>query len=195
MLQKTIIGTDNLTLAMAKKHLNITFNEDDTLIQNLVDTSLKACENYCRDDFIQYSNIYTVPPFESGVMPLVLTTGLTPRPTKEVLLKYKDDLGTDVDLVLQPINQYNHDKNHFKYINNYIVIYLEKVLSVDTVQSVLIEWSTGYVEIETAINHARLLLIGTYYENREGDVVGGSVNMLDSGVKFLLEPYMITQLS
>ena len=186
MITTTISGTDALTVEKIKKHLNIDFSDDDTYLEAYLSTSLVACENYCRDNFLERLNVQNIGKFSDGELPLILPTDITYKPNGNVTLRFK--VGTvDTTLVIEPLNLYTQE------INNYIVIVLAETVTVDASDDVTIEWNTGANTIDKTIEHARLLLCGTYYENRENAVTGVSVNELPNGVVFLLEPYMRPQ--
>jgi len=192
MIITTVSGTDTLDLERVKKHLNIDFAEDDTMLEAYIDVSLLASENYCRDNLLERLNVENIGQFIDGYLPIGLTTDLTYKPLGDVTIKYK--VGTvDTTTVVKPLSQYTLDKNHYSYINGYIVIVFVDTVTVDDNADVSIEWNTGLNALEAPIDQARLLLCGTYYENRESAVTGLSVNDLPNGVKFLLEPYMRPQ--
>lgn len=192
MITSNIVGTDPLDLSVVKKHLNVDFAEDDTYITSLIGVSLSAVENYCRNSFIERENTQVIGKFTAGELPLLLTTDPTPAPEGVVTVTYS--IGTvPTDLEISPLSQYNIDSNYYRYLNGYIVIYLSEVIAVDNNVDVSISWATGMDTIDVSINQARLLLCGTYYENRESAVVGMSVTDLPNGSKYLLEPYMNPQ--
>jgi len=192
MIDTTISGTDTLKLETVKKHLNIDFNDDDTYLETLIDVSLVVSENYCRDNFLERLNVQNIGKFSDGELPLLLQTDITYKPTGDVTLRYK--VGTvETTLVIDALNIYTKAINHYYYINNYIVIKLADTVTIDDDADVTIEWNTGVDVVEKPIEHARLLLCGTYYENRESAVTGVSVSDLPHGVRFLLVPYMRPQ--
>lgn len=192
MIVTTVDGTDTLTLERVKKHLNIEFNEDDELLTSYIAVSLLASENYCRDDFLKRLNVQNIGQFIDGYLPIGLTTDLTYKPLGDVTVRYKVAT-VETTTVIKPLSQYTLDKNHYNYINGYIVIVLTDTIDVDADADVTIEWNTGLAGIPVTVDQARLLLCGTYYENREDAVTGLSVTSLPQGVKMLLEPYMRPQ--
>ena len=192
MIVTTISGTESLTLDMVKKHLNIDFTDDDSYLNALIPTSLVASENYCRDNFLERLNVQNIGKFTDGVLPSALITDLTYKPTNKVTIKY--EVGTTpTELEVEAVNQFTLEDNHYYFVNGKIAIYLADDVTVDAGTDVTIEWNTGSASPDITINQARLLLCGTYYENRESAVVGVSTASLPQGVKFLLEPLMRPQ--
>lgn len=45
-------------------------------------------------------------------------------------------------------------------------------------------------ELEAPLLHAALLLIGSYYMNRESESIGHTVNTIPHGYEYLLQPYI-----
>ena len=193
MIVSTITGTDNVLLADVKKHLNVTFTDDDTYLTALIDVSLNAVENYCRTLFIERDNEENIGSFKYGLIPNRLMTSFTKSPSDEkITISYTD--GTAKTLDVKKSSIYTQTDNNYVYINNSIIIGLVDIVPVDVGVDVLLKWKTGIAGgMDKSIKHARLLLIGTYYENRESDVVGLSTSELPQGVKFLLEPYINPQ--
>lgn len=192
MITTTVSGTDTLKIEAIKKHLNITFNDDNDMLTTYINTSLLASENYCRDNLLERLNVQNIGKFTDGYLPVSLTTDLTYKPKGNVTIKYKVATVETVT-VIRPISQYSMNTNHYYFIGGCIGIVLVDTIIVDVDADVTIEWNTGLDEIETPIDQARLLLCGTYYENRESATVGVSVTELPQGVKFLLEPYQRPQ--
>lgn len=193
MIITTIIGTDDLTLEEVKHHLNITFNDDDNMIEALKKTSLNAVENYCRSYFLERELHQSILGL-SDILPAYIVSDLTQDPNHDTVeVEYIDQTGVQTILV-NKLNLYNQDQNHYKYIDKRIEITLVDTIPIVDGSTAIIKWKLGQNEIEDSIDHARLLLCGTYYENREDAVTGVSVNDLPNGVKFLLEPYMNLQI-
>jgi Phage gp6-like head-tail connector protein len=192
MITSTIIGTDPLTLDVVKKHLNVTFGEDDTLITSLISASLNASENYCRSQFIKRDNTQNIGKFSSGFLPQVLTTDLTFKPINLVTITYSIG-AVSTDLEVPAFSQYTADSNYYDFVDNILVIRILESIAIDTDVDVSIKWNTGIDTIDASIDQARLLLCGTYYENRESAVIGVSTSDLPNGTKYLLEPYMNLQ--
>jgi len=191
MADYTIAGTDTLTLEAVKKQLNVDFVEDNDFITGLIGISLSAVESYCRNVFLKRAYTQNIGVFD-GTLPPMLTTDETSKPVGFVEIVYFTG-AVETTLDVAPLTQYNLSDNHYYYINNYIVIVLKDSVPVDAYTSSHIKWNTGMDTIDTAINQARLLLCGTFYENRESVVMGTNSSDLPHGIKFLLEPYMYPQ--
>lgn len=192
MIISTVTGADPIDLATAKKHLNITFSDDDSYIITLIEVSLTAVENYCRSHFIGRDNSENIGKFEAGVIPSRLLTSITHAPNDDkITIEYTTGgVPTTLDVVKQSI--YSVASNNFVYINKRIAIGLLDTLSVDSNVDVVLKWKTGLTTMDKAITHARLLLIGLYYENRES-AMSMVVNSLPNGVEMLLDGYVNTQ--
>ena len=192
MIITTVSGTDTLKLDTVKKHLNIDFTDDDDYLKALITTSLVASENYCRDNFLERLNVQNIGKFSDGMLPLCLPTDITYKPTDKVTIKY--EIGAiPTEIVVDELNLYTQDTDHYYYSKGVIYIVLAEGVAVDAGTDVTIEWNTGAVEPDATVDQARLLLCGTYYENRENAVIGTITAQLPNGVKFLLEPLMRPQ--
>ena len=193
MIVTTITGTDNLSLEMVKKHLNVTFTDDDDMIKRYIKVSLNAVENYCRDDFITKEHHQSIEQL-GGEIPQVLVTDMTRKPINQFIALEFLLGGNTVALPIEAKSFFSAGKDHYEFVNNAIHINLVHSLAMDDGSTAIIKWKTGFeTEIEDSINHARLLLCGAYYENRESVVVGVTSNSLPNGIAFLLDPYMRPQ--
>lgn len=192
MIVSTPTGTDPITLAIAKQHLNVTFSDDDTLIQTLVDVSLSAVENYCRTHFLERDNSENIGKFEAGVIPSRLLTSITHAPNNDKITIEYTTGGTSTTLDVEKKSIYTLATNNYVYINKRIVLGLLDTLDVDSNVDVVLKWKTGYTTIEKAVTHARLLLVGTYYENRES-ATSLNINELPNGIEMLLDGFVNPQ--
>lgn len=193
MIVSTITGNDNITLDIVKNHLNVTFSDDDDYLKSLIDVSLSAVENYCRNTFIAREKTENIGAFDTGLIPRDLMTGITYTPNDEnITIEYTQTTVKTIDVPVR--NLYTLDKSHYVYVNNHIYIYLKEDIAVDIGTDVTLKWTTGQNdEMDLSIKQARLLLIGTYYENRESVAVGVAINELPNGVAYLLEAYLAPQ--
>lgn len=192
MIVSTLTGTDPIDLATAKKHLNVSFNDDDAYITTLIDVSLSAVESYCRTHFRTRDNSENIGKFSTGVIPSRLLTSITHAPSDEkITIEYTTGgTPTVLDVVKQSI--YSTASNNYVYINKRIAVGLLDTLTVDILVDVVLKWKTGLTTMDKAITHARLLLIGTYYENRES-ATGINLNDLPNGIEMLLDGYVNPQ--
>lgn len=187
-----MIGTDNVTLSMVKKHLNISFIEDDDYLDSLIEVSLSAVENYCRNVFIHRSNVQNIGSFYSG-LPVLLKTDITDIPSDGFVTIDYIFSTVPMTINIQEQDMYTSSGNSFVYENTIITIYLLDVITPDDGTDVTLTWNTGQETMDDAIVQARLLLIGNYYENRESVATGITVNELPNGMQYLLEPYLYLQ--
>ncbi len=194
MITTTITGTDNVTLERAKKHLNISFNDDDDYLNSLITVSLSAVENYCRTAFIERSNEQVIGGF-IGKLPSALISDNTYPPNNDIVdIEYTSG-GSGESITVPLRNLYNYEKDHYVYSQSKIVISLCCDAKVVDNLEVSLKWSTGQKGMmDMSIVQARLLLIGTYYENRESVSAGASVSELPNGVSYLLDAYMNMQI-
>lgn len=193
MISSTIIGTDDLTLQVAKKHLNVLFKDDDEYIENLIDVSLNSVENYCRNVFILRENEQNIGSFVDDVLPSILQTENTHPPSDDkITIEYTS--GGLQTLEIPKRNLYTLENSNYIFINGNISIFLKDAISIDTDTEVILKWKTGTIDkMETSIMQARLLTIGTFYENRES-VTAGTVAALPYTIQFLLEAHMSPQI-
>ncbi len=194
MITSTITGTDNLTLSVAKKHLNVLFADDDEYIESLIDVSLNSVENYCRNVFIQRDNEQNIGSFIDNVIPVNLMTDLTYAPSDDkIIIEYMS--GGLQTLEVPVRNLYTLTEHNYIYSNGEIIISLTDSISIDDATEVTLRWKTGMTgDMEKSIVQARLLTIGTFYENRESIVTGIAISELPFTIKYLLEAYMSPQI-
>lgn len=194
MIVSTIIGDDDLTLSEVKSHLNVTFSDDDDYIKALISTSLNAVENYCRSMFLERNNKENIGTFETNLIPKKMVTNLTNKPNDDlVTVNYiKDTVAVSFDVPI--LDLYTFEKTNYYYGSGFITINLIEDIEIDQDTDISISWHVGMNKMDDALKHARLLLIGNFYENRESVLTGVSLAELPNGTKYLLEPYLIPQL-
>lgn len=193
MIKSMVIGTDKLTLSTLKKHLNIDFIDDDDYLESLVSASLNVCENYCRNVFLERENQENLAVVNDAIT-LHNVTGNTVAPNKDHVEVHYILSGNAVFILVPKKNIYNANENNFYYEDKKIFINLVDSIEIDNGSSAVVKWETGDNLDESSILHARLLICGSLYENRENDILSASVNELSIGVKFMLEPYMNLQI-
>jgi len=193
MIESSIVGIDNITVATVKKHLNIEFEEDNSYLENLIAVSLNAVENYTRSVFLERENVQNIGIF-GGLTPTTLPTLTTDYPPKRITTIEYTLAGVVENKEIPQRNAYNLEKEHFFYSRSHIVIFLLEGIETDANTDVLLKWNTGFSgKIDDNITQARLLLIGTYYDNRES-VTALNVKEVPQAVEFLLDAYIQMQI-
>ena len=158
---KTVTGTDNLLLADVKLHLYVDIAEDDTLIQSYIDASLSAAANYMHKDILETEYHASSKEVEDYIFAV-------DRMLDKVTIT---DNAIEITLEQYEFTQYD---GHLAFDYYYDMLQAVKGVS-------------GYVEIPANINQARMLLIGSWYANREANVAANMSASLPVGVEFILD--------
>ena len=172
-----------VTLQQAKDHLNIDFNDDDSIIELIIQTAREAVENKTGRKLITSTMGHQRDCFNS-VMEL-------PHTIQSVTeITYIDTDGVTQTL---PATEYDVDVNR---IPGRIMLAYDKTYPAtrDEANAVTIEYVTGFGDtaqsVPSPLQHAMLLLIGHYYENREA-TAPININTVPMTIDFLLNPYRI----
>ena len=189
MAHAIITGTDTLTLERVKKHLNIDFADDDEYLNTLIMVSLEAVEGYCRTFFLEREYSQHIGNYLDNGTPITLVTDDTLRPKGLIEVQYISNAVPKV-LYVDALSLYNEDNNYYTYAMGRIVIKVAVELIVDVGTDTHLLWEAGLDELPVVINQARLLLIGTYYENRES-TTALNARVLPNGVEFILDAYLV----
>src|SRR5210317_422477 len=167
--QVTETGTvpaEPVTLAYAKNHLRVDISDDDTLIGNLITAAREYIERYCARSIVQHTyradlaNFYDVMELPLGPVQSISS------------IKYYD---TASPSVLQTL-----DSSVYSLLRD--CVYRNEGKSWESVadrpDAVQITYTTGYSDLASpedtvanvpqAVSVALLLVVGDYYENREG---------------------------
>lgn len=182
-------GTEPLTTAEAKTHLNVSGTSQDTYISTLITTARKQVETYLRRALITQSwKVY----YDCWHYELLIPFGSLTTVTS---VKYYDLDGT-----LQTWATSNYwtvtTTDPGKIVRAYDVTFPE--LQYGRPDAIEIAFTCGYgaaVDVPEDIKHGIKLLIGNYYENR-GDVVigaGYTVGKIPSFITDLLHSYKLYQ--
>ncbi|MDB4312003.1 head-tail connector protein [bacterium] len=180
------VTAEPVTLAYAKNHLRVDITDDDALITNLITAAREYIEVYCARSIVQHTYRADLPGFYD-VMQLPL------GPVQSISsIKYYD---TASPSVLQTLSSsvYSLQKD---------CVYKNEGASWESVanrpDAVQITYMAGYSDLASpedtvgntpqAISVALLLLVGDYYENREGQ--SGSRQLVENPtVMTLLNTY------
>ncbi len=174
--------SEPVTIAEAKQHLRVDGTDEDTYINMLIKVSRQMCESYSGLSFLTQQREIKLDRFPCGN--IYLPYG----PVQSV-----DDFvyfdGDDVSQVMVVNDNYTLDLS-------YQPARIQRVESWPTVyskmSSVVISYTAGYANddhdpLPEVIKSAILLQLGTLYENRQNDIVGATVNAVNSNSEFLLD--------
>jgi len=179
----TKAAIEPVTLQQAKDHLNVDFSDDDSIIELIIQTAREAVENKTGRKLITTTMGHQRDCF-SSVMEL-------PHTVQSVsTITYVDTDGVNQTLAA---TEYDVDINRTP---GRITLAYGKTYPAtrDKVNAVTIEYITGFGDtaqsVPSALQHAMLLLIGHYYENREA-TAPININTVPMTVEFLINPYRI----
>lgn len=188
----TQVLTEPVSLSEARKHLRIEAfgspakHPDDRYVEGLIAASREWCEQYTRRALATQTVDYALNGFpeviELPLAPLQSVTSIT----------YLDQAGTSQTL--------STSVYYIDYFDSKIYLNSNQVwpATSNRENSVIVEYVAGYDEEDTPlpnpIKSAILLLVGSFYENRQEDQMAGtrvSFNSLPMGVYNLLQPYRL----
>jgi uncharacterized phiE125 gp8 family phage protein len=179
-------GDEPLTLAEAKDHLRVTFDDDDNLIEALIGAARQWAESYLGRALITQTWEWTLDCLEECLhVPL-------PPLQSVVSVKYLDIAG--VEQTLSP-TLYTVDTRSTpgRIVRAYLQIY---PVVRDHINVVTVKFTAGYGDnsgaVPLALKQGLLLLIGDLYNKREHSIAtisGGRINEVPFGVTALLDPY------
>jgi len=150
--------TDSLTLETVKTHLHVdlTFTDDDSLIQSYIDNSLAYTTNYCVKTFETYENVEDFPIWENDLIVLEWATEV-----RTAIITYTDDLAAEQNI------------NVTVYADNVI----REIIPDDYNGGAISVAYTPYIDsMNVPTSHqARLLMIGDFFSFRENSVAGTQI--------------------
>jgi len=158
-------AADYFSLELAKQHLNVSNNLDDTLIQSYIDSSKGIVEDYLHAKTLESSYMASSEELIEVNGDLILY--LTEKP---YLIEITSNLGTET-----------LEKRAYSYTGTYLVI-----PGVDGRDITAVTAKTGKVLQQVQILQARLLLVGSAYAYRENSIPLRMSEMPD-GVRFILD--------
>lgn len=183
MITKTQSSTDNLTLELVKTHLIVEHNEDDLLITAYIKSSLSAVENYLHKTVNSFEYTQTYKNIDD------LMSWETPKPTNDVTLTYNTDMTMSIKEYEENYDRDN-DTNYFIYSNGTLTIFMNDIPTDWDENEFTMKYDIGYEDIPDEVNQARLLLIGTWYEQRASvSPKPTKVRELPHTVAFLLDSF------
>jgi uncharacterized phiE125 gp8 family phage protein len=178
---------DPIDLAQAKKQLNVTFDDDDMYIQDLVKVAVELCEGYQGRAFIKRTLRRTLDGFPSAGVGIVLPY---PPLISVVSIKYDDEEGTEQTLAT---DQYQYDVSQQPArITLAPNVGLWPATESQAVGSVRVEYEAGYGNdgdaVPWAARQAIRIKLADLYENRESIAPGGLTELGSVAAEALLGP-------
>lgn len=186
----TAPSVEPVSLADAKTHLRVSVSDDDDLITALIATARQWAEAFTRRALItQVWDLFLAEwpeddEFEIPLPPLQSVTSVT----------YKD---TDGNSSTFSSDDYIVDTDSEP--GRVVLAYGESWPSTSLYPSnpITVRFTAGYgdaaTDVPEAIRQAILLLVGHLYENREGTIGVGNMQVLPLGVEALLWPYRVLE--
>jgi uncharacterized phiE125 gp8 family phage protein len=179
----TAPATEPLSVAEAKKHLNVTHSDDDEYISSLITAARMHIDG--KDGILGRALV-------TQTWELVLDTFpddiLIPLPPLQsvAFVTYVDGDGVEQTLAT---DQYTVDNVSEP---GWIVAGPNGWPSTgDYINAVTVRFTAGYEVVPEPIKRALRLMIGHFYENREDVVTGVSVTKLPNASEMLLGPYRV----
>ena len=176
-----------ITLAEAKAHLKVDTTADDAYITTLIVAARKAVEDYTNlalidttfeQAFDGFPEATRLNPYQSLVLwraPLISVTG--------VAYTAEDGTSTTEDAANYTVDSYRRPPS-VSPVSGY-----GWQATQDTPASVIVTFRAGYADADSVPEHikqAMLLMIGSWYDNRED-----SVHNLPTFSRTIIEPYRI----
>lgn len=177
-----------VSIESAKKHLNVTHADDDSYIEALVEVATLKVESETSRRLMRQTSRYTIDTFPcDSARPLILPVHpiasinsvqyIDPQGATQTWdpAKYVSDLANEPARLapafgqIFPITQYR-------------------------LAAAWVNFDAGYTEPEDVpapLLQALLLIVGTFYENRETIVVGSVVSEIPNAAEWLLRPYRL----
>ena len=177
-------ANEPVSLNEAKSHLRVEHDADDDLITALIVAAREWVENYLNRAIITQTRKLTIDRFP--IYPLRLSG----RPIQEITsIKYTDSEGTEGTVDSGEYYLTDSGEVALDYNGQWPSVILRGP------ESIHITYDCGYgaslSSVPQCVRQAVLLLIGTWYENREGSMLSSSQsyqNEIPFGVRELLWP-------
>lgn len=147
-----------VTLAEAKDYLRISGTADDTGVQAMIDAATSFVEDYIGRSLIAQAWRITLDDFaDAVVLPRGPVTSITS-------LKYYDTAG-DLQTLASTYYTLDNSSDPAFMVRNSDATW---PAIMDGVNAVQVNYATGYGTIPAAIKHAVLVVLGYWYDNRDG---------------------------
>ena len=190
----TLPTSEPVELDDLKLHLRVDEDDEDVLISALLKAAREYCERYTRRVFLETELSFTFDDFPSDRRWFYLPR--SPLISIEQILYY------DTDGVQQTLNSSLYYTDIGKETPARVILDPDEFDWPDTqsyrASSVQVDFKAGYKTpdgtadcVPEAINAAIKLLVGHWYENREGVVIGTISNKVPMTVNMLLDGYTV----
>ena len=171
-----------ITLAEARHHLNLGHELDDPILAQYIGAAREAAESFTRRSFAQQTLTLTLDCFPEEIV--------LPRPPVQSVtsIKYIDTDGAEQTLATS-VYQFDGSAEAMPRIRE---AYGQSWPNTrDQMAAVTIEYVAGYEKTPEAARQALLLMIGSFYEHREDQVIGSQAYLLPRNATWLLWPFRI----
>lgn len=184
-------ATTPVTLAQLKKHLRVTFDDDDAIIEIYNKAATGAAEQFMGRALIDQVVEFTLDSFPTDELAIQLPW---PKIIELVGVFYSDGDGNEIEM---PVDDYYVDRvNEPGWISP---VTSSWPATLDAINAVRIRYRAGYLNsdsppvenVPSEIKAAIMLTAGSLYAHRETIVVGQSAVLIPWGAEQLLRPYKI----
>jgi len=175
----TLVGSEPVSLAEAKAHCRIDLDDDDILISTLIMVAREYCETVTGRALPVQTIEYTFDRWPSGMLYL-------PRPPVTEILAFQylpENETVYTDLVDGTDYYVDFDSNLARLTP--VTFWPTAVLH--PIAGIKVQYTAGYDTVPESYKAAIKLIVGSFYENREGVLPAGHIGReLPMGVMSLL---------
>ena len=174
-------ATEPISLTEAKLHLRVDGSDEDALISSLITAAREYCEAFQNRAYITQVWEITLDAFPRNLM-------VVPRPPLQSVdsIKYTDSSGTETTFDAENyIVDTDSEPGRIALAMNA----LWPTVTLQPINGVRVRFTAGYgdaTKIPLMVKQAILLLIGHWYEHREGVLTGTISKEIEFAVKALL---------
>lgn len=173
-----------LSIAEVRAHTRLCCNDDDTYVLHLISTARELAESDIGSPLGAQTRDYTFQCFPCALIlaPNLLTVESITYIDPDGVTQTLDPTAYQVDTVSQPGKVMHVADTPWPAI------------AVQTLNPITVTVTAGFASaalVPKGIKHAMLLMIGSWYENREADSFGKQLYPIPLGVKRLLGMYRV----
>jgi len=192
LIEVTPAGADPVSLSDAKLHIRVTSTDEDALVTRLISAARRTVEDMTGRELITSTWKALYDGFPSGDAPIELPASPVSSLTS---VKYNDADGTEQTLAASVyLSRLDIDP---------AVVWLDDGQDWPTTYGrgldVNVEFVAGYgaagSDVPEPLIQAILLLVGTWYENRETVIVGQTPSVIPDTIDLLLAPYRVRRIA
>lgn len=174
-----------ISLSEAKAQLNLTHDEDDTLIDSLISAVTKVCEHQTHRAITVTTKVETLDTFSTWIIELPVAPFVS-------ITSVRYDDADEVEQTLVEGTDFTLDTRNLK-AKIYPIYGGAWPSTHPKPQSVRITYQVGYSTVPDDLKQAALMLLSSLYEQREAHVDHTQVPV-PFGVELLLGPYRVPSL-